>query len=45
MPSHNGSVNVRGLHIAWLSTVVVCIIWSRSKSIGFIILENLLLIQ
>src|SRR5215475_6386397 len=30
----------RGLHIARLATVVVCIVWSRSKSIDLIILEN-----
>src|SRR5262245_32324362 len=29
-----------GLHIVWLSTVVVCIVWFRSKSIALIILEN-----
>src|SRR5215510_12322631 len=28
------------LHIVWLSAVVVCIVWSRSKSIDLIILEN-----
>src|SRR4029453_2176075 len=29
-----------GLHIAWLSAVVVGIVWPRSKSIDLIILEN-----
>ena len=29
-----------GLHIVWLSTILVCIVWSRSKSIDLITLEN-----